>query len=265
MNFSRTGWRLSTGPKSKGLKPAISQVSNSNMIMPVLKWGEGPDKAMKLGRDRDFKIMLKAMLAACFTSIVTHPSMAQSKSWYSFRSKCNFELIRKDGSAIAITNGKPCNATIAPLKYAPNVFSVSCGTRPLFSYMMDEGKLLILNDKYQHGCEAAKGILMDATDDADGPEAFRDYIADHDYILDDSAAILNKARFMNGRNRFGYSEILLKAFVAKYPESAAAYLLLADTSMGRNDPADAQKYYGLYRRKWSAQHNGAQAPVLRKF
>lgn len=212
-----------------------------------------------------FGNMLKAFLAAAFTTMIVSPAMAQSGSWYSFRSKCNFEFSRTGEMILAIVDGKPCNASIQPMQHAKHVYTLSCDGRERFSYMIDEGQVLVLNDKYQHGCEAAKIILMDSVGDTELPRTFESYITDHDYILEDTAAMLKKAGYMNSRNRFDYSILLLTAFIQKHPGSADAYLHIADAYHGRNDRANARKNYDQYRKTWSRQHPGARPPELREY
>jgi hypothetical protein len=204
-------------------------------------------------------LLLKAMMALALCPFVS-ASQPNSDRLYSLLSRCNIIIDRNGDSAKVDFEGKIWKASLKADPHSPGYTIVRAGERLLFRAAFDDEQPFILNDRYQQGCETAKLILIQNPDDDVAAAAFQKYLDDTQYILDDTAAVLEKARFMNRHGWNAHSVTLLKTFIEKHPQVVEAYRSLSEAyaglEMGKSDSDAANEEY---RRRYLKRY-GQEAP-----
>lgn len=183
---------------------------------------------------------------------------------YTLCSKCNIVLEHSGDAAKVEIDARKYEARISRDPDNPEFKTVRAGKELLFRVLLSEEESFILNDRYQQGCEAAKLILLNDPSGKAAAEALRKYFDDNSYVLDDTAAMLRKSRFMRNRHWNAYSIIVLETMLAKHPDAPDAWLLLADIYNEMPEhKSEAKIAYTKYIERFT-KHNGKAAMPERR-
>jgi len=185
---------------------------------------------------------------------------------YTLCSKCNIVLERSGEAADVEIDSRKYKARISADPNNPEFKTVHAGKELLFRVSISEEESFILNDHYQQGCEAAKLILLNDPSDSLSADALRRYLHDSPYVLDDTAAMFRKARFMRAHGWNAYGAPLLETMLENYPEMPEAWLLLADIYNEIPDRrSEAKATYAEYIKRFSKGDRKNVAPAKRGY
>lgn len=215
---------------------------------------------------RHRKVLLATVLIACFFSAESIAQLQDSTRLYSLLSACNITVSGSGNNAHVEIDRQQYTAKLQRDPYSAEYIRVTAGKAVLFLMALTDDTPYILNDKYQQGCESSKLILLHDPADDSSPAAFRNYLDDTQYILDDSSRVLRKAEFMRSHGWMEHTTILLEALIAKHPHQTTAYLLLADTYHDmKGDKVKVKAAYDSYCRNLQLRDGGSVIPEARPY
>ncbi len=189
-----------------------------------------------------------------------------STQLYSLLSSCSILITSSGSNALLEMDGLQIAARLEPDPYSREYVQLKHGKRPLLLMSTTEEPPFILNDKYQHGCEASRVILLHDPAVSAAGTLFRRYLEEHDYLFADSSAILRKARFMQQHGWHPNAAVLLEMLTKRRPETISAYLMLADAYDGMSGQAEkARTAYEIYRKLLEERFGTAARPEPRSF
>lgn len=215
---------------------------------------------------RHWKLLPATVLFVCSGSAEGLAQLQHSTRLYSLLSACNITVSGSGNNARVEIDRQQYTAKLQRDPHSAAYVQVKAGKTVLFLMALTDDPPYILNDKYQQGCEASKLILLHDPADSASAAAFRNYIDDTQYILDDSSRVLRKAEFMRSHGWLEHTTTLLKALIAKHPHQTTAYLLLADTYHDmKRDSMKVKAAYDSYRRNLQRRNGGSAIPEARPY
>ncbi|RYZ87743.1 MAG: hypothetical protein EOP06_12180 [Proteobacteria bacterium] len=168
--------------------------------------------------------------------------------YFSVMSGCNIGISFKPGKkAESLFNGNLYFGQVAPNAYTAGLFDFRVSGKTLFNFRMDGKVLLILNQKYEIGCEPAKAVeLSRLVTDTEAIAAFDDYANSNTFLWDNVSDVNDKAYFLGELKFYSASVHVLEQVVSKSPKRAVAWLNLGDALWATNQKAKAAHAYGKY-------------------
>jgi len=173
---------------------------------------------------------------------------ATDSVFFSVKSLCNIIVeFTSDKKVKAVLNGKTYSGVISANKDSKGFYDFNQNGKPLFTFMMEAGKLLIVNQRYQFACEAAKVIeLARLEKDEQIIDAFDAYEGFQTQLWSNVTPINDKAFYLGELKYWNAAIHILDKVVSNNPERAVAWLNLGDSYWAINDKDKARKAYSTY-------------------
>ncbi|RZJ70728.1 hypothetical protein [Flavobacterium sp.] len=168
--------------------------------------------------------------------------------FFSVKSLCNFSVeFTSDRKIKAIINGKTYVGSASSNKFTKGFFDFTQNGSIVFTFTTEPGKLLIVNQQYQFGCESAKIVeLSKLTSDAKARKDFDEYADFNSDLWQNTTAVNDKAYYLGELKLYETAIYVLEKVVSKNPERAVAWLNLGDYLWETKNSENAKKAYSTY-------------------